>query len=787
MGFITLGTFTVSTAAGVALGQYADEGDAIEAALADAMANGDRGPYGFSASERVDVRFLKGFAKPPPVPPIPNITASQSIPDQALTAGVPFSLNFNRYFSGSDAASATYSITEVSGTMASLGLSLLGSVLSGTNPVVGTATFQVLAHNSGYSFASNSFSPTVSAPVALDTLAPSMPMGLNVAVSGTTNAISWEPSADAYQVNATGVSTYLLIRDGATLQIVAGMSAVNPHFLGQDIGTVGITGTSAVDATGVGFASQGAGADIFGTTDAFQYNCANWSADGVLKGILQTLTGAATNGKVGIMFRESNAANASFAAIYFQSGVNNLAFHTRNGTGTSVVQQNVISSVSLPLAVKLVRVGNVLTPYYSTDGNNWLSAGSAQSVSMASSLLAGSLVCSHTAGVLATATVSNLTCVNAPNLSATDTSVPGATHSYSVKARDAVPNTSLSLATVTAFTASSTGIGGIGIKVVGSKFTDLNGNPFIPQGAAVSGSTQSVGGYQAQLAAMTVAQWKALGEKWYLNHIRLPVNSGLWLHNTNGYKTSTVQTINNMTAAGLVVLLDLHWGAPASYNGGIGDGQPGYLSQDTDLSFWTDVATTFLNNRAVVFELFNEPYAFNDGSYTYLKNGSGATLVPFWDQPGGNSGPYNRGTIIKVVGHQQLVTAIRNTGSLNVIVYSCPNWCSDIGHSLSVAPTDPINQLAASMHYNPSSSDATPYNNIQSSGIALWMTEYTKSANTINMAWMQSHGMGYTIWAPSGSSWSYWAGDLVSNYVNTAPWSANNTDVFTGWPAGPHP
>jgi endoglucanase len=285
-----------------------------------------------------------------------------------------------------------------------------------------------------------------------------------------------------------------------------------------------------------------------------------------------------------------------------------------------------------------------------------------------------------------------------------------------------------------------------------------------------------------------VAQWKALAAKWFCNHFRLTVNSGYWLQNTGGYKTNITQTVNNMTAAGIIVLFDYHWGAPSSYNGGIGDGQPGYCAMSNDVAFWADVATTFLNNRAVVLELLNEPFGDgNSAGLQYLKNGSGSTQVTFYDQYAGKGGGGPTGSKYLVAGHQQLVNAIRATGSLHVIVYSCPAFCSDINNSLNVKPNDPLNQLAASMHYA-AGGGTGPYKTILAAGVSLWMTEYDKSTSLGGMPWMQSVGMGYTVWSVSGNGWSGWGGPGPASWIGISPFSSNNTDVFTGWPnSSPHP
>jgi hypothetical protein len=166
--FITLGTFTVSTAAGVALGQYGSEGDAIEAALADALANGDRGPYTF-CTEALDVKFLKGFSRPIAAPVTPIINVSQSIPNLlSLIAGATESVDFSTYVSGATFG-ASYSISASSGSIAALGLSFSGTTLSSSDLLPGTGVFQLVVSKSGSSFTSNLFTLTVPPALAIPT------------------------------------------------------------------------------------------------------------------------------------------------------------------------------------------------------------------------------------------------------------------------------------------------------------------------------------------------------------------------------------------------------------------------------------------------------------------------------------------------------------------------------------------------------------------------------------------------------------------------------------------
>ena len=95
------------------------------------------------------------------------------------------------------------------------------------------------------------------------------------------------------------------------------------------------------------------------------------------------------------------------------------------------VQQEVSSPpggpVLAPVSLKLTRVGNSFSSYYSTDGINWISIGPAQTATMPATALVGLAVTSHNTAALCTATLTGLSIGNAAppggcRISATDES-----------------------------------------------------------------------------------------------------------------------------------------------------------------------------------------------------------------------------------------------------------------------------------------------------------------------------------------------------------------------------
>jgi endoglucanase len=191
---------------------------------------------------------------------------------------------------------------------------------------------------------------------------------------------------------------------------------------------------------------------------------------------------------------------------------------------------------------------------------------------------------------------------------------------------------------------------------------------------------------------------------WHANAVRVPLNEDCWLGingNPNygtqaGYQAMVETFVSDLNADGIYAILDLHWSAPGTVQA---DGQRP-MPDSNSVNFWQSVASTFKDNHAVLFDAFNEPYSpAADGytnwpvSWSCWENG-GCTLpsTADGDDPGSNPPTY------QAVGMQQLVTAIRDTGATQPILLGGLSYSNDLTGWLSNEPTDPDNQLAASLH-----------------------------------------------------------------------------------------
>jgi PKD repeat protein len=171
-----------------------------------------------------------------------------------------------------------------------------------------------------------------------------------------------------------------------------------------DIGPVGVTG-SATESGGV-FTVRGAGADIWGTADAFRFVYVPMSADGQIVARVAAMTGTEAWAKAGVMIRESLTPGSAHAFMLVSAGKGS-AFQRRPSAG-AVSLHTSGGAASPPGWVRLVRRGSVITASRSSDGVTWTAVGS-QTFSMGSAAYMGLAVSSHDAAALATATFDRIT------------------------------------------------------------------------------------------------------------------------------------------------------------------------------------------------------------------------------------------------------------------------------------------------------------------------------------------------------------------------------------------
>jgi hypothetical protein len=167
----------------------------------------------------------------------------------------------------------------------------------------------------------------------------------------------------------------------------------------QDIGSVGASGSASFNG-GV-FTVTGAGSDIWGAADSFQFVYQPFSTDGQIIARVSSLQNTSPNAKAGLMFRSSLAPTAANVIIDLQPG-GSIEFMSRTSDGGSTAWLSGATDPA-PTWLKLVRAGSTVTGFVSADGTTWTTVGST-SVALGASASVGLAVTSHNAPQLNTAT-----------------------------------------------------------------------------------------------------------------------------------------------------------------------------------------------------------------------------------------------------------------------------------------------------------------------------------------------------------------------------------------------
>ena len=125
------------------------------------------------------------------------------------------------------------------------------------------------------------------------------------------------------------------------------------------------------------------------------------------------------------------------------------------------------------------------------------------------------------------------------------------------------------------------------------------------------------------------------------------------------------QTVNNLTALRLNVIIDLQW-VDAGKQSGQGGAQ--WPSPDADsITFWSQVASLYKGYSNVLFELYNEPYP---PTWTCWQSGCSYTGVTGFS----NDCSCSKTVSYQGVGMQDLVNAVRSTGANNLVVVGGLGW-----------------------------------------------------------------------------------------------------------------
>ena len=210
----------------------------------------------------------------------------------------------------------------------------------------------------------------------------------------------------------TIIGTNAGLAAGATVKLGIGLTAGLPApWDNADIGSPTLAGSAAW--TNDTFTLKGCGADIWGTSDQFQFAWQEQAGDFTLTARVASQSNTDPWAKAGVMLRESTNANSEYIALYVTpTSSHGVSLQYRPSTGGSAVDALQVSGPTVPYWVRLVRSGNTISAWRSSDGLSWTQAGTnITALNLASNLLVGLAVCSHDTAALGTVTFDNVSVV----------------------------------------------------------------------------------------------------------------------------------------------------------------------------------------------------------------------------------------------------------------------------------------------------------------------------------------------------------------------------------------
>ena len=337
------------------------------------------------------------------------------------------------------------------------------------------------------------------------------------------------------------------------------------------------------------------------------------------------------------------------------------------------------------------------------------------------------------------------------------------------------------------------------LHVSGNKLVNASGTQVVLHGVDRSGTeyacVQGNGIFDGPNDQASITAMKSWGP---VNAVRVPLNEACW--NAESYVNSAYAGTNYINAIksyvsllntnGIVAILDLHW-TDGTYTGpsaGCSSAQATCQKPMPDaaqaIPFWTSVANTFKGNDAVIFDLFNEPYASR-------ATGSTTTGWQCWENGGTCSG-----ISYQVAGMQQMVNAVRSTGANNVLMLGGEEYSNDLTSWLQYKPTDPDNNLVASWH---------SYNFNTCSSQSCWTSQIAPVIASVPVVageigendcagtyidplttWLESENTSFLAW-----TWDDWSGGcssgptLITDYTGTPTnYGAAYKAILQALPAG---
>lgn len=217
-------------------------------------------------------------------------------------------------------------------------------------------------------------------------------------------------------------------------------------------------------------------------------------------------------------------------------------------------------------------------------------------------------------------------------------------------------------------------------KVQGNAILGANGQRYLFRGIGRDGLEYNCSGEgpldSQYLAYMGPGTNTSTETYWGANTVRLPLSEGFWLNGAPGfpctaaqYQALVKQTVDNLTALKLNVIIDLQWSDAGGQS--LQGGGPWAMADADSVTFWQQVAPIYKSYTNVLFELFNEPHPSQWSCWA-----DPCTLTN--DTSYSNDCQCTKTFTYQSVGMQALVNAVRNAGASNLVIVAGMNWGYDL-------------------------------------------------------------------------------------------------------------
>ena len=283
-------------------------------------------------------------------------------------------------------------------------------------------------------------------------------------------------------------------------------------------------------------------------------------------------------------------------------------------------------------------------------------------------------------------------------------------------------------------------------------------------------------------------------KSWDINVIRVPLNEDCWLGINSSsptyagrpYRQIVQQYVAALHRAGLYAILELHVAAPGQIKSQHLERMP---DRDHAPAFWRSVASTFKNDHAAVFDLYNEPNHIGWGCWQH-----GCRIAPYDDG-------YGLQPSYQAAGMQQLVDAVRSTGATQPLMLGGIGYAHSLSSWIAHEPHDRLHRLVAAEHnygvLSPCQAACqqdmlSTHRRVPVVMGELGETDCRQTYIDQLMRFADRNGIGYLGWAwdaVSAGSWTCAGGpSLIADYTGTpTPFGVGFRDHFRalGTPSGP--